>query len=92
MTEHKGVVISVLNRLYGRIDGPTAKEARLREIALMALDQLDPPAPPFDYDSLSMADARKAVEGGKIGREEALVKELAGKNRAKLVEWLKGSS
>ena len=88
MTEHKQATISVINRLFGRISNPTASDARLRLIALKALDQMEPPAPPFDYDKLNMKEARDAVEAGLISREDALLKEKAGKARAKLVEWL----
>ena len=88
MSEDKNVVNSVLAHLYQRIDSPTAVDARLLAVAHKALDQMEPPPAPFDYDVLSMADARKAVESGLIGRNEALVKERAGKNRAKLVTWL----
>lgn len=88
MTEHKSVVISVLNRLYRRIDEPSPADARLRVIALKALDAMEQPGARFEYDVLNAKEAREAVEAGLIAREEALVKELAGKNRAKLVEWL----
>lgn len=90
MSDDKTAVKSVITRLYQRISYPTAKDARVRDIGLRALEELAPSAPPFDYNSLNINDARKAVEDGLISRDEALVKEKAGKNRAKLVKWLEG--
>lgn len=88
MSQHKDAATSAINRLFGRIQQPTASDARVRIIALKALDAMEPPAPLFDYDSLNMKEAREAVEQGKLSRAEALLKEKAGKNRATLVKWL----
>lgn len=90
MSEHKAVVKNVIIKLYQHISNPSAKVARIRDIGLRALDELSPPEAPFDYDALNMKEARQAVEDGKISREEALIKEKAGKQRAQLLKWLEG--
>lgn len=79
-------------RLYSRIEGPTAKDAKIRDIGLKALDYLEPPAAAFDYNSLNATQAKEAVEQGRISREEALLKERAGKQRKALLAWLEGDS
>lgn len=90
MSKHKDAAKSVLIRLYQRISNPTAKDAKIRDIGLKALDQLEPDEPPFDYDSLNANQAREAVEQGLITREAAILKEKAGKQRKALLAWLEG--
>lgn len=92
MSKHKDAAKSVLIRLYQRISNPTAKDAKIRDIGLKALDQLEPDAPAFDYDSLNANQAREAVEQGLITREAATLKEKAGKQRKALLAWLEGDS
>ena len=88
MTEHKRILTGAIYRLYNRINGPTAIDARTRDIALRALDELEPPEAPFDYNALNANQVREAVEEGKLSKADALLKEKAGKNRKALVAWL----
>lgn len=88
MSKHKQVVKETLTYFYSRIQAPKASGKERLRIARLALDQLEPEAPTFSLDGMTVAQVQTAVEGGKVSAEAALEHESANAGRKTLIGWL----
>lgn len=88
MSQHKDVVKQTLDRLYQRIDNPTARDREFHRVARLAVEQLEPEPPRLDLDGATIAQVQSAVEGGDITVADALAFEQDHDQRKTLIAWL----
>ena len=90
MPSHVDAATSALIRTYQRIQNPTAKDAKIRDIGLKAIDALAAGATQAKdpYEDYSAKQVQELVLAGELSATDALAKESAGKQRKALTAWL----
>lgn len=88
MSKHKQVIKETLAYFYSRIQMQKASDKERFRIANLALEQLEPEAPSFSLDGMTVAQVQTAVEGGKVSAQAALEHEIANAGRKTLIGWL----